>query len=965
MKNFINKISFFSVCILFVFLFASCTNDSGIHYTVQFDLNGGTSEHRLTHICEENSLFTLFTPKKENYAFGGWMLDGEIIQTNRIEVTRDMTLTATWIETSFTIELDANGGTTSFEHIEVMPNAPFELPIPEKKGCKFLGWYLNDDLYTEAYFTQSSNITLVAKWEVLNYTIHFIVDDIVTEDIIVKYGEEITLPQIQKPGYQFIGWLLNEKPFDETIYLYETDLSLTATFSKETYQITLVDETETILPIQLGDAISLPILSKKGFTFLGWFNKEIKFEESIWNETSNLTLYAKWEKIPYEITLQMDDVQKKVTIYYGDIVSLDAPTKKGHTFVGWYEGDTRFEEKVWERTNDVTLTAHFTPNSYTITLKDEGQNDQIITIGYGEEIHLPILSKDGFTFKGWYFNDVIFSDTIWERESSIILSAKWEKSNQQTLINAFDILLYNYQNSTYDQISLYTYDEHISASKYWQKIAIQKINDAYYVSGIAASGESLSSLGSYDYVMLAYSSYSRYSEFVGMNISIGDLVVFDTDITILNKGDVNVHVSFYHEEKELPSLDEIKSYFARQYSGIDEVSNHIDLITHYEDYMVTWKTSNKDVISSTGKYNKPYTTRNVTLTAIIENQEVYSFSFIVRGEKEKSEALATGYFYTNTSSITENSIKNLDIIYCAFAYVNENGEITNVAESTNFIKGLRTYILPLAKKYGTKVLISINESNGAFGTVAMNPELSKKFAENIVNLINHFGLDGIDIDWEYPTVQETPYFTTMMKDIYEAVKTNNPDHLVTAAIGGGKWQPPRYDLANSAKYLDYINLMTYSMTSANGQFQNALYKSTKGYTLVSCTIEESIAIYDSYGVPRSKILVGLAFYGIRQYDSNGLGTPSSSSASISFSSIYNTYLANLNPNIIIGYDEETESPYIYDKVNKILISYENERSIARKCEYVNTLGLGGVMYWQDGHDYGDTLVNAVIDNINK
>ena len=834
MKKFMNSISFFSVWILFVFLFASCTNNSSIHYTVQFDLKGGTSEHRLTHICEENSLLTLFTPKKENYAFGGWMLDGEIIQTNRIEVTRDMALTATWIEKTFTIKLDANGGTTSFDHIEVMPNASFELPIPQKKGCKFLGWYLNDELYTEEYFTQSSNITLVAKWEVLSYTIHLIVDDIVKEDILVKYGEEVTLPQIQKSGYQFVGWLLNEKPFDETIYLYETDLSLIATFSKETYQITLVDETETIISIQLGDAISLPTLSKKGFTFLGWFNKDIKFEESIWNETSNLTLYA-----------------------------------------------------------------------------------------------------------------------------------KWEKSNQQTLINSFDILLYNYQNSTYDQISLYASDEHISASKYWQKIAIQKINNDYYVSGIAASGESLSSLGAYDYVMLAYSSYSRYSEFVDMNVSIGDWVVFDTDITALNKGDVNVHVSFYHEEKELPSLDEIKSYFARQYSGIDEVSNHIDLITRYEDYMVTWKTSNKDVISSTGEYNKPYTTRNVTLTAIIENQEVYSFSFVVRGEKEKSEALATGYFYTNTSSITENSIKNLDIIYCAFAYVNENAEITNVAESTNFIKGLQTYILPLAKKYGTKVLISINESNDAFGTVAMNPELSKKLAENIVDLINRLGLDGIDIDWEYPTVQETPYFTTMMKDIYEAVKANNPEHLVTAAIGGGKWQPPRYDLANSAKYLDYINLMTYSMTSANGQFQNALYKSTKGYTLVSCTIEESIAIYDSYGVPRSKILVGLAFYGIRQYDSNGLGTPSSSSASISFSSIYNTYLANPNPNIIIGYDEETESPYIYDKVNKILISYENERSIARKCEYVNTLGLGGVMYWQDGHDHGDTLVNAVIDNIHK
>jgi chitinase len=118
----------------------------------------------------------------------------------------------------------------------------------------------------------------------------------------------------------------------------------------------------------------------------------------------------------------------------------------------------------------------------------------------------------------------------------------------------------------------------------------------------------------------------------------------------------------------------------------------------------------------------------------------------------------------------------------------------------------------------------------------------------------------------------------MMRVIYTKVKANNPNHLVTAAIAGGMWQPPRYDLENSHQYIDYINMMTYGMVSNNGYYQNALKRSTTyanptnvaGKTLTSCSIEESIEIYNSYGIPNSRIIVGVAFYGIKQirsYDS--------------------------------------------------------------------------------------------------
>ncbi len=961
MKKIFPKLTLILFSLFSMSLILSCTNNVTC-YKVNFNLEGGTSKENLEYICQEGTILNLFIPEKVGFSFGGWEVEGKVINETVIKVEKDMTLKAIWQQATFTITLDFNDNTSENKIIAINKDDPITLPIPQYNGYQFVGWYLDDEIFCDETFIKDENITLIAKWEPLDIEITYLVDENIYGKMVIRFSQSFILPTVEKSGYKFLGWYLNNELFTKTTCDFYTNIELVAKFEKETYLINLIDDDEKTLSVQFGDVINLPNLEKKGYNFLGWFQGDTLFKKEIWDETSDIILIAKWEKIAYQIVL-LEDGFDPIIVYYQDQIELPILEKRGYSFLGWYEGNLKFTDLIWEKDENITLTPKWEKCIYTITLIDD--DTTYISIGYGDVINLPILSKEGYKFLGWFQGDKVFNDTNWERTTDITVVAKWEKGDSKTLINSFDILLYNTQNSGYDQISLYEKNINISASKYWHKIGIRMVGENYYVSGTATSGESLAEVGSYDYIMLAYSSYERYSEFVQMDLSVGDLVEFGSELTSLEKGNVCIRVSFYHETKVLPPLEIIQSFFNTRYSDITEVDGDLDLVSAYEEYVVTWTTSNQDVMTSSGNYQKPYTTRNVVLKAYIESQEVYQFSFIVHGTKEKSNALATGYFYTNFNQISEKTIAQLDIMYCSFAYVNKNAEFTNVQETTTFIKNIKNYVIPLAKKYGTKVLISVNEKDDAFGTIAMNKELSQKLAGNIVDLINKYDLDGIDIDWEYPTGEETPYFTTMMKDIYTAVKKNNENHLVTAAIGGGKWQPPRYDLSSSHHYLDYINLMTYSMTSANGQFQNALYKSSKGYTLTSCSIDESIVIYDSFGVPRNKILVGLAFYGIRQYGSNGLGTPSTSSASISFRAIYETYLGQNESTVIIGYDDETASPYIYDAINKVLISYENEQSIARKCEYVNTLGLAGVMYWQDGHDYGDTLLNAVVENIRK
>lgn len=774
-----------------------------------------------------------------------------------------------------------------------------------------------------------------------------------------------------KTGYEFVGWEYNGNLLDSSTIYVDRQISLQAKWFKTSYVITLEDElndTKDYLEVTYNKKFTLPTLTKLGYEFIGWKYEDKLYTSEKYEHQQDITLKAYWREESYIVDFidGNKEVFSPITIKYLEEITLPILTKDGYEFLGWYDGDTLIESGNYNYNYGMTLHSKWKPKEFSITfITNTDEEISSLKVTYNEKFILPVIQKENHVFKGWYKGNQKVEDGTYLYLEDITLDAKWEEGIIKELVDSFLIKLYNTQNATNDEISLYKKGESISSTKYWQKYGIVKNDNQYVISKILTSGDAISEMGDYDYILLAYSNYSMYNKFCSLSVTVGDTVEFSADLDTLVNGEVNLTVSFYKTIYPDPSIDEFVKYLDSLYQNIEEVSADIDLVTSYLGHTIIWETSNKEVINKNGDFNKPVVTRNVTLSAYVNKKKIYDFTVLVKGEKETSNALTTGYFYTNFSDVTLETFQKLDIAYISFLYVSSEGEFESIKENTIFLKNVVAKFLPLSKQTGTKIVISINQQNKEFGTIAKSDELRQKFSKNIVSLINEYGFDGIDIDWETPKSAESTYFTLLMKEIYQAVKTNNPSNLVTAAIGGGKWQPPKYDLTSSVQYLDYINMMTYSMTSSNGQFHNALYKSTKGYTLTSCTIEESIAIYDSYGVPRDKIIVGLAFYGIRQYGSAGVGTKSTSSSSITYRLIYQDYLTKDLPNIEVCYDEETASPYIYDRENQIFITYENELSIAKKCDYVNTLGLAGVMYWQDGQDYQDNLLNAIKDNIKK
>ena len=112
----------------------------------------------------------------------------------------------------------------------------------------------------------------------------------------------------------------------------------------------------------------------------------------------------------------------------------DNPTKEGHTFIGWYNGESEwdFEAPV---TTGLILTAKWQVNQYTITFKPEnGGQDIVIKQDYGTAITAPANpTKTGYTFADW---DKTIPTTM--PAGDMTITARWTENRVIVIIRPDD-----------------------------------------------------------------------------------------------------------------------------------------------------------------------------------------------------------------------------------------------------------------------------------------------------------------------------------------------------------------------------------------------------------------------------------------------------------------------------------------------------------------------------------------------
>lgn len=142
------------------------------NYTVTYDAGEGTVAPATQVVTYDAAPQSFATPTRDGYKFKGWEYEGNVISANDLwEIDRNVTLTARWAKT-YTITLDAAGGTVSEKTMIVVEGEAYTLPTPTRDDYRFKGWkYGSQTIDVNGVWTiEGEDIKLVATWQSTEWT---------------------------------------------------------------------------------------------------------------------------------------------------------------------------------------------------------------------------------------------------------------------------------------------------------------------------------------------------------------------------------------------------------------------------------------------------------------------------------------------------------------------------------------------------------------------------------------------------------------------------------------------------------------------------------------------------------------------------------------------------------------------------------------------------------------------------
>lgn len=405
---------------------------------------------------------------------------------------------------------------------------------------------------------------------------------------------------------------------------------------------------------------------------------------------------------------------------------------------------------------------------------------------------------------------------------------------------------------------------------------------------------------------------------------------------------------------------------------------NIDLPTSYVSeegvqVYIGWTTSDACTITSKGVVTQPRgTSKNVTLSAVCRSGDVIQkvekrvvvgpLAYVSLPDKP-----VFAYYYSNQRALTEVERQTINVINLSFGGI-------SLSDGSVYVAGLQYETVLQERKHGIRVCFSVQYKEG-FVEWTSTAEKREVLAQSFVDVCEQYHFDGVDIDWEYPEGYQVTNYVEFMKLLYSKMKAANSNYLVTSAMYGGNGVA-KYNAGESYKYMDYIHLMTYDLNSAElSTHLTALGRGSASSISVTTTIEA----YANAGIPKSKLVIGGAFYG-KVYELSASSTgfirvkPITDPYSILYSKIKSDYLSLIdNPSstmtVVREWDSAAQAPYLciteYNTdgsiKKKYFITYDDAESLKLKSEYVFDEDLGGLMFWELG--YEDRTTDDLVQSI--
>ncbi|HEX2695316.1 MAG TPA: glycoside hydrolase family 18 protein, partial [Acidobacteriota bacterium] len=245
-----------------------------------------------------------------------------------------------------------------------------------------------------------------------------------------------------------------------------------------------------------------------------------------------------------------------------------------------------------------------------------------------------------------------------------------------------------------------------------------------------------------------------------------------------------------------------------------------------------------------------------------------------------------------------------------------------------------------------------------FAPTAAAPAKRQKLFGQILDFCKTNGYDGVDIDWEFVSnPEEQKNFVILVKELSARLRAQNPPLLLTTAVPSGDFYGQWINYEELAGDFDFISFMTYDY---HGEWTDHAGHNSPLYSCEGdpCgSVDETFQYALTRKIPREKIVLGIPFYG-RSFDAEGLYKRASGYGSYDYAEAVALEDAGWRYN----WDFCAQVPYLRSPDGGTVLSFDDMRSVYRKCRYVLDKGAAGVIIWEitgDSVDGAPHLLNVI------
>lgn len=357
----------------------------------------------------------------------------------------------------------------------------------------------------------------------------------------------------------------------------------------------------------------------------------------------------------------------------------------------------------------------------------------------------------------------------------------------------------------------------------------------------------------------------------------------------------------------------------------------------------------------------------------------YSFVFVLCSLfsvafSQQNDFAIIAYYSRGYEKVDSLPAEKLTHIIFSFCHLTGNKLTVDNAEDSLTIRSL----VGLKKRNPKlKVILSLGGWGGCptCSDVFSTATGRKEFSASVLTLCQGFNADGIDLDWEYPTIEGYPGHKFVLADkknftllSQQLRKTLGKRYEISFAAGGfQKFLDESVEWKPVMKVMDRVNIMSYDLIngySTTTGHHTALYSRD----LQRESTDNAIQYLIKLGIPRNKIVIGAAFYA-RVWENvpetnNGLYQSGKFKQGIP----YRMFPARLSTEQGFTYhwDDQAKAPYAYNSNEKLFATFDDKRSIQLKTKYVIEQNLGGIMFWELSQDtFHDGLVDVIYSEKNQ